>query len=197
MGCRPGMPCSLFVPTVRGSRQCAVCQCSLEAHCPAAIYVEPSKIFTAPNTPRTERKQPRYVIFSVYSKHNWLICVLRWFLFFFLGYYWRGPIKSWIFSFLGSFIHEKEKCLLNIVFLAYFLHFCSWFFHVSHAIAYCISQLYHCSFGQCQGGMSERSYRPFLIGSIMVQVSRKHLVWRNLTQFLTGAQINWNIWARP
>ncbi|EPB70049.1 hypothetical protein ANCCEY_10860 [Ancylostoma ceylanicum] len=53
------MPCSLFVPTVRGSRQCAICQCSLEAHNPEAIYVEPSRIFTAPNTPRTERKQPR------------------------------------------------------------------------------------------------------------------------------------------
>ncbi|KAK6755645.1 hypothetical protein RB195_014178 [Necator americanus] len=27
--------------------------------CDNAIYVEPSKIFTAPSTPRTERKQPR------------------------------------------------------------------------------------------------------------------------------------------
>ncbi|KAK6755646.1 hypothetical protein RB195_014178 [Necator americanus] len=53
------MPCSLFVATVRGSRQCAVCQCTLDAHSPDAIYVEPSKIFTAPSTPRTERKQPR------------------------------------------------------------------------------------------------------------------------------------------
>ncbi|PIO65856.1 hypothetical protein TELCIR_12451, partial [Teladorsagia circumcincta] len=51
------MPCSLFVPTVKGSRQCAVCQCSLDDHRLTAIFVEPSKVFTAPNTPATQRKE--------------------------------------------------------------------------------------------------------------------------------------------
>ncbi|VDP42385.1 unnamed protein product [Heligmosomoides polygyrus] len=58
------MPCSLFVPTVKGSRQCAACQSSLDEHRLTAIYVEPSTIFTAPNTPATRRKQERWVVLS-------------------------------------------------------------------------------------------------------------------------------------
>ncbi|VDO33596.1 unnamed protein product [Haemonchus placei] len=55
------MPCSLFVPIVKGSRQCAVCQCSLNEHRLTAIYIEPSTIFSAPNTPAVQRKEATYV----------------------------------------------------------------------------------------------------------------------------------------
>ncbi|CAD6189973.1 unnamed protein product [Caenorhabditis auriculariae] len=39
------MSCSLFVPEVRGSRRCSVCRCDIGAHEPAAIYVQPQRLF--------------------------------------------------------------------------------------------------------------------------------------------------------
>ncbi|CAL2044531.1 unnamed protein product [Caenorhabditis brenneri] len=40
------MSCSLFVAEVRGSRKCSVCRCDISAHEPAAIYVQPERIFS-------------------------------------------------------------------------------------------------------------------------------------------------------
>ncbi|CAO4379041.1 unnamed protein product [Caenorhabditis nigoni] len=40
------MSCSLFVAEVRGSRRCSVCRCDISAHEPAAIYVQPERIFS-------------------------------------------------------------------------------------------------------------------------------------------------------
>ncbi|VDL66772.1 unnamed protein product [Nippostrongylus brasiliensis] len=69
------MPCSLFVPTVKGSRQCAVCHCSLDDHRITAIYVEPSAIFSTPNTPSTARRENRKIIIGKFATCNAFLTV--------------------------------------------------------------------------------------------------------------------------